>query len=228
LKNWNGKANPKSEVASKNWTYVTGADAGGAYETVLDVGSTAAAGHQPWIPGEAAANEEAHKQDVATAVWSAFSGNKVQRMDSKVMRYGHQTGFEQTAAGMLASTKYLGQCTAWADLLVQVLAAQGVPAHVANITANFTVKAMPAQGSNGANYTYWGTSTNRPFDFHQVVRVDAYPDKIFDPSYGGPIISSQGADSVEIVYEDQNIVKVKSGTAWPAQTVHFLDLTFDS
>ena len=54
------------------------------------------------------------------------------------------------------------------------------------------VNAMPAQGTGGANYLV-GTLADGGFNFHQVVRVDAYPDRIYDPSYGGLTIKTECA-----------------------------------
>ena len=97
-----------------------------------------------------------------------------------------------------------GQCTAWADLLVQVLAAQGIGAHTSDINANasspyigFRVQAMPAQGSGGTNYT-----DLMEFGFHEVVRVNGFADTIFDPSYGTRVDKSDER-SVELKYEDE-------------------------
>jgi len=103
---------------------------------------------------------------------------------------------------MLANLDGKGQCTAWADLLVQTLAAQGIGATSERLDTNYTattpyrkfcVQSIPAQGTGSAVYpggTYTGPAS-RGFDFHQVVffvGVDASgnpSDEIYDPSYGG-------------------------------------------
>lgn len=89
----------------------------------------------------------------------------------------------------------------------QALGAQGVPSastrldYLGGNPNGFAVRAMPAQGSGLNNYAP-GTFPDG-FGFHQVVRVGVYPDRIYDPSYGGMEVSDHRA--VELVYEDKNI-----------------------
>ena len=66
---------------------------------------------------------------------------------------------------------------------------------------------MPAQGSIG-NYT-----GPREFFYHAVVRVGAYPDRIYDPSYGSVIAKADGK-TVELTYEDETITDLWDGWLW--------------
>jgi hypothetical protein len=43
-----------------------------------------------------------------------------------------------------------------------------------------------------------------------VVRVGIYPDRIYDPSYGG-LSSKSDARSVELKYEDENVTDFRFG-----------------
>ncbi len=77
----------------------------------------------------------------------------------------------------------------------------------------FRVKDMPAQGSGLANYTLL-----TDFKFHQVVRIGVYPDRIYDPSYGGMIEKDDARDE-ELKWEDVNVISLFNGTAWFANVV---------
>jgi hypothetical protein len=127
------------------------------------------------------------------------------------MTYTHVSGTALHYYQMLANATGYGQCTAWAELLVQVLAIQGIGAHTSNMRANvsgnplddgFRVKLMPAQGSGGADYT------TTDFGFHQVVRVDGFANSIFDPSYGTRVDRGTDTRTVEQIYEDLNVTAV--------------------
>jgi hypothetical protein len=64
---------------------------------------------------------------------------------------------------------------------------------------------IPAQGSNGANYDVGtGPAPQNAFNFHQIVYVDAFPDRIFDPSYG--IFGEGGSeDAAKIDWENKSL-----------------------
>ena len=194
--------------ASDNWLYVTGGDVDNQYETVLNLGCSNASGLRPANPGEAEPDATTNNRGVVDAVWGGFSGNAVTRLsDGLTMQYNHDAGTGLTAADMLAHPQGKGQCTAWADLLVLSLNAQGVASSSVRINppagqTAFRVRLMPAQGSGGANYT------TTDFVFHQVVKVDCYPNRIYDPSYGG---MTEDATDVELKYEDDNIVAFLNG-----------------
>jgi hypothetical protein len=103
---------------------------------------------------------------------------------------------------MLASTTGHGQCTAWTQLLIDVLDDQGISGTDTRIDppsgrAKFAVILMPAQGSGGVNYTP-GTFANGGFNFHQVVLING---DIYDPSYGG-FTAQTDARSAKLKYED--------------------------
>ena len=171
------------------------------FETCLYVGCSAAEG----MYGHVTSN------DVVTTLYAeSFAGCSVHRIDGTLMVYNHDVDTSITAAQMLAHPTGKGQCTAWADLLVQVLAAQGIEAERYDISAitpytRFRVKLMPAQGSGGANYIP-GTE-GIGFGFHQVVRVNGFADTIFDPSYGTHTEKTDDR-SVELKYEDEIITQL--------------------
>jgi len=174
------------------------------FETCLYVGCSAAEG----LYGHVTSN------DVVTTLYAeGFADRSVHRLDGTLMVYNHDGDTAEDTAGMLAHPTGKGQCTAWADLLVQVLAAQGIDSHTSDINATspyigFCVIAMPAQGSGGADYL--GGTGRTPYDyfrFHQVVRVDGFSDSIFDPSYG-TWVTKTDTRSVEEKYEDENVTMV--------------------
>jgi hypothetical protein len=202
--------------SSDNTLYVTGGDVDNQYETVLDIGCSNATGLRPADPGEGEPDATDNNRAVTDAVWGEFSDNVVDRLsDGLTMQYNHDFDTGLTAADMLAHPQGKGQCTAWADLLVLSLGAQGVAASSVRVDppatqSRFRVRLMPAQGSGGANYT------TTDFVFHQVVKVDCYPKRIYDPSYGG---MTEDAVDVELKYEDDNIVGfLNAGGAFTADT----------
>ena len=98
---------------------------------------------------------------------------------------------------MLGSPTGSGQCSAWSQLLIGVLGAQGIEASEKEVTAPaykaFVVMAMPAQGV--ANYP------ESEFVYHDVVTVDGFPNTIFDPSYGN-MVPGTSLLAAEQQYED--------------------------
>lgn len=166
-----------------------------------------------------------------TAIYGNLEGRDVKRMEGTTMCYNHDTGTGLTAAEMLAHPTGSGQCTAWADLLVQVLGAQGIGATSTRIEPDspylaFRVQLMPAQGSGEANYT------ETDFGFHQVVRVEGFSDSIFDPSYGTRVDKTD-ARSVELKYEDENVTHLEAENpspppnyVWVADPKGVANLTF--
>jgi len=143
-----------------------------SYETELNIGCSNATG-------------KTATGDIIDGIWNnSFATDRIDRVDGVLMNYNHQDGMAIDAAGMLKQTTGRGQCTAWTDLLVQVLAAQGVTASPMVVAANqtisaskFTVKLMPAQGSGIYNYTV-GTSETNYFRFHEIVSIDYYSDRL--------------------------------------------------
>ncbi len=84
---------------------------------------------------------------------------------------------------------------------------------------------MPAQGSAGAPYLR-GTLADGGFNFHQVVRITAYPDRIYDPSYG-TLTEKTDARAVELKYEDGVITDFLTGTGiWVPDTKGVAQLVF--
>jgi len=163
------------------------------FHTVIHIGSHNAHGIGGAEPGP-----------VVEAAWQEFADLEVQRLyDGMVMKYNHDRDTALEAPDMLAHPQGKGQCTAWADLWIRVLAAQGIEAEPRDMRPQapysaFRVRLMPAQGSGGANYT------NTDFGFHRVVAVDVFPDTIFDPSYGTRTERTDNR-SVELIYEDENV-----------------------
>lgn len=164
---------------------------------------------------------------VVDAIWTEFADNDVRRVDGVQMSYSHATGpgnvalFGYTAPEMLARGDGRGQCTAWADLLLRTLGAHNIESTSTKVDppdTRFAVKAMPAQGSGGANYLV-GTLAAGGFNFHQVLRVALFPDRIYDPSYGG-LTTKSDARSVELKYEDENITHFRFGAStWVANVL---------
>jgi len=163
---------------------------------------------------------------VVAAAWGEFADCEVRRVDGMLLRYNHDYPPIISVAAMLADASGRGQCTAWADLLVDVLAAQGIGATRTRIERNFCTRLMPAQGTGGVNYVP-GTITASPpgFVFHQVVRVDGFADTIFDPSYGTRTDKTD-ARSVELKYEDENITHLMIGGTWIPDTKGIAELVF--
>ena len=209
---------------NSNRVYVTGGNANGAHETVLDIGCGSADGVNM--------REDYLASDQRTAVdhiWGKFSGLNVKRVDGTLMQYNHDADTGMHAPGMLAHPSGKGQCTAWADLLVKTLGAQGISANPLDIASNqrlsdsgFTVRAMPAQGSQGADYVVATThgTTQGGFVFHEIVNVGVYPDRLFDPSYGGVAYAGGGLSRLA-VYENQNVIDVwQTGSSQWIQQSH--------
>jgi len=218
----NGGASFFKVGESENRVYVTGGSANGAYETELDIGCAAAdkvnMRDDPNNPGQAL---QADQRTAVDHIFSKFESLNIKRVDGTVMLYNHQPGFGGNAPQMLAQPQGRGQCTAWADLLVQVLRCQGIAATPVDIdppgaAARFAVKLMPAQGN--ASYTT-GTQARGGFNFHQVVAIGVYPNEIFDPSYGGLTVGTSAVD-VEEKYETNNITAFLEGTWVPDQHVY--------
>ncbi len=171
---------------SNNKLYVTGVSAPDQFHTVLELGCSGAYGLRPHEATDTPISGTTYQEDlnVVDGVWNKFTGNSTKRVDGTEMSYSHNpAGFALDAAHMLARRDGRGQCTAWADLLVITLGAQGIAATSTRIDGpgpgpgtGFAVKSMPAQGSGGANYLI-GTAPGG-FAFHQVVRVGVYPDRI--------------------------------------------------
>lgn len=203
---------------SKTHLYVTGSAASAAFETVLDLGCFAAegSGKRPGNPGEATADVLVHEREVVDAVWPKFSGNSTRRVDKTLMTYTHLndagTGepFATTYTEMLNSDHALGQCTAWAGLLVASVQIHGISGQGARIDAPTADAAAPggyqlktrsvcAQGT-GSNF--YGFDV---FKFHQVVKFRSFPDRIFDPSYGVYSVAPVGVQA-EVAYESQILI----------------------
>ena len=203
---------------SENPLYVTWKDpAATLYRTVLHIGSTNAAG----VLAE---------PNVINAIWGEFSDRSVKRWHDddgdSALQYNHDGDTALTAKDMLEQTDGKGQCTAWADLFVQVLGAQGVTGATSTRIdptggyGRFRVKLMLAQGSGAANYTV------TDFGFHQVVRVSGFPDTIFDPSYG-TMVEKTDARSVELKYEDEVVTHFQlPNLTWVADTKGVQQLVF--
>jgi hypothetical protein len=152
---------------------------------------------------------------VVDGIWGEFRGNDTKRVDRKTMKYAHEGDFGVTFAELLS--KGAGQCTAWAELLVETLRVQGVQASSTRIIsvrpdpfpapadsngvpeAGFTVVEGPAQGSGGQNYG------DRTFTFHQVVKIGVYPSRVYDPSYGGTPAEGSSPTDAEAVYESLRV-----------------------
>jgi len=134
---------------------------------------------------------------------------------------GSRSSSRFSAPEMLARADGRGQCTAWADLLVRTLGAHDIDATTTRVDPPgdlFAVKAIPAQGSGGANYVP-GTLPAGGFNFHQVVRVGLFADRIYDPSFGGRTTKTD-ARSVELKYEDENISDFRFGPGnWVANVL---------
>jgi len=209
---------------SLNTAYVTWDDplAAAPFETCLYVGCQAADG----MGGTHTA-----QRVVDDTFFNGFSHRQVRRVDGTLMYYNHDNDTALTAAQMLGNPTGKGQCTAWADLLVKVLNAQGIAATSTEVAprfphSRFCVKLMPAQGSGFSDYVP-GTITARPpgFVFHQVVMVDGFADTIFDPSYGTRTDKTD-ARSVELKYEDENITHLMIGATWIPDTKGIAELVF--
>ena len=203
-------------VTTHNWLFVTGGPAAHAYETVLDLGCEGAKNMHPGDATETPSNKLVDDRKVVDGVWGKFSGRTTYRVDGTLMVYSHLTlhgmiNFASNATDMLSGVyRGRGECDAWADLLVLTLEAQGEGAVSCKITppANylaFAVKAMPAQGSGGANCPDGTKAAGQHFVFHQVVKVTAYPNLIYDPSYGGNPVQAPTIALAETVYEKTNI-----------------------
>ncbi len=136
---------------------------------------------------------------VVDAIWTQFSDNEVRRVVDPL-----ETLMNPAAEGF-----------------VRTLAAHAIEATSTSVDPpgdRFAVKAMPAQGSGGADYVV-GTLADGGFNFHEVVRVTLYANRIYDPSYGVLTIKSDGR-SVELKYEDDNVTHFRDGPSnWMANVL---------
>jgi hypothetical protein len=217
---------------SKNHLYVTGKAVATHYETILDLGCEGGKGKRSHNTGDVVVTEEdtlipngildpgedtndngkldefyPADRELTDGIWQRFSTNAIKRMDGKTLLYDHTNGSPTSLIGILQDSAGRGQCNAWASLFATVLDSQGVEANPRRISpaagySSFRTKAMPAQGSPVFNYT--AGTVGRGFQFHDVVMVDCYANKIFDPSYAGVTTKSDNR-SVTLKYEDENI-----------------------
>ena len=209
----NNRSKTQDYGTSKNLAYVTGAAVGAEFETVLDIACRNAKGRRPGEKGEAEPAATAATRGVADKVWGEFADNIVNRKaDDRLLNYSHKGVISRDYGGnvaeMLRDEEGEGQCTAWTDLLINALRVGGVGSKGSKITPKynslFRVNLLRAQGSQGQLYT------TTDFGFHQVVRIDVYEDRIYDPSYGGLTIKTDNR-SVQIKWEDSNVVGFLSG-----------------
>ena len=204
---------------SKNWVYVTGGPAANAFQTVLWLGGDHTSNLRPRDIEDNSSDALRNDRAVVDGVWKSFSGNNTYRVDGTLMKYDHTaTPIVTTAAGMLSNKNGLGQCTAWANLFVLTLAAEGESAVSTRIdppknAKRFAVVLEPAQGTGGMNYVTGTKEAGRGFVFHQVVMVAVYPNRIYDPSYGQMIASSSLA-AAELLYEDTYITELLVKNTW--------------
>jgi hypothetical protein len=173
-----------------------------------------------------------HDREVVDGVWGKFSGRSTKRVDGTEMKYTHIGNFAihydvpnpvppgappgyVPAPGMLVSG--IGQCTAWAELLVATVGIHGISGSTQNLSHPlrsgdpernippliFRVKAAKAQGTGGADYGV------REFGFHQVAEFAVY-DRVFDPSYG-TYSSADVANghSARVIYERDTLEAVQ-------------------
>ena len=142
-------AAPLYAGTSTNRIYLTWRDraatASPLYESLLYIGCDAASG----------LTSSSSQSDVVNAIWSksfAAPGRcSVHRVDGTLLRYTVDAATTtRTVAQMLGSPTGSGQCSAWSQLLIGVLGAQGIEASEKEVTAPaykaFVVMAMPAQG----------------------------------------------------------------------------------
>jgi len=193
--------------ASKNHLYVTGADTNAlalvnTYETVVDLGCTAANGQTPPAQPEVLPASLPQVQAITNRIWGAFTGRKVYRVEdpSNPMTYwGKHAGPGSTATDLFSTLGLLtngdGRCNAWADFLDDVLQVQGVQAHEVDVvivpsTINLPNDTAPtnATGRVGivmdVNKPAQGNPTPwRYFPNHALVRIDGITG-LYDPSYG--------------------------------------------
>ena len=193
-----------NEDANGNGTLDTGEDSG-AGNGILDPGEDAN-GNGVLDVGEDVGNGLLDAAaGVVNGIWAKFSGLSVERMDGLPMVYTHVNGTGMDAAEMLAHAQGYGQCTAWAELLEQTLTVQGIDASRVTMSSpyGFVVKEMSAQESTGS-YTYWGTTTSRPFGFHEVVVISG-DNRVYDPSYGYRTAQASTLDAAKVDYEDHSL-----------------------
>lgn len=169
------------------------------YETVVDIAVKHALG-------------ESDALTAINGIWGYFAGRSVARVDGTELRYDHTQPIQTTMAQLLATGR--GQCTAWTELFSTTLTAHGITGATDTTIDNggrqFQVNPMPAQGSQGANYT------PDVFGNHHVIRLNG---AIYDPSYG----SWAGSD---IAWEDTNLLRF-ANPFWQDNTVGTLDLIFN-
>ena len=127
-------------------------------------------------------------------------------------------GHAYDAAGLLAIANGEGQCTAWADLFMETLAAQGITSTIEFVDPSqpytrFCVNPVPAQGSGGNVYkvgAYQTGSPNDGFPFHALVLyvggTAASPNyTLYDPSYGTAPVGGANWAAAELAYQNQAI-----------------------
>ncbi|HMO25157.1 MAG TPA: hypothetical protein PKB10_02715 [Tepidisphaeraceae bacterium] len=188
---WNSVADSHNQL----YTFI-GSPTGVVHHTTAHLASRGAAGRE-------------EPASIVDGIWTEFADNEVHRVDGTLLRYSHsEHGFGHTASEMLSREDGRGQCTAWAELLVAALDTHGILAVSVRVRAEhpdigFSVRAMPAQGSLGQNYTDAGVWP-KVFGYHQVVRVPMLFNRIYDPSYGSLTEPTDGR-TVLLTYEDENV-----------------------
>lgn len=197
--------------SSQNKTYVPGQPSPSpVYETVLEIGCKAAKG---LIPGTELVNRQ-----IADRIQAVFATRAVKRIgDSVTMKYSHRNATAMYGADMLLNYDGHGQCSAWAQLFYYSVANQGVGCTILMVSPGdgfdmFTVRGMPAQGSGANNYLPGtpGYGSNPGFGYHFIVRVNVYPDRLYDPSYGTVVVKSvTDVGDVFEKYETATIVTLR-------------------
>jgi hypothetical protein len=189
--------------------------------TVLDIGCRTAIG-------------KTISADVLNAIWNGTSSSNpgfsnvfnsnltgVKTSDGTNMQYWGSVKPPNTYAGLI---KYhQGRCEAWADLLIAVMAVQGISSTHALITPNFSTApatypdddslywtpSIDTENSRGGGFivsTSHGqgnANAPTPFKNHSVVLIGT---SIFDPSYGTVFAGSSVVQS-EILWEAPSIQK---------------------
>jgi len=178
---------------TKNCVYVTGIDTpSGAYETVLDIGCTGASSKRPRNPGELEPDATNNDLAVLNGVFNEYRDWSVKRVQDNVeMDYTHIGNRAVDFPDLLKDG--IGQCTAWAQLLVATTVIHGItgspvsmwnPNVLNGVPLNFVVKRMPAQGTGKDAAGHQLEYGVREFRFHQVVEYSIAPNVVYDPSYG--------------------------------------------
>jgi hypothetical protein len=204
----------KNYGQAKNHIYVTGADAGGNFETVIDVATRNAAGIRPPAPDEFEPSAWEANQQIIDAIWADFADPVpgVKNVKDEALAYWGAISGPPNMQPIHSVADLLkfkdGRCNAWCEFFVKTLGVHGIGARVSGVTIDAPVVG-PRVGSplpqgqvpqGTVNAEVWlevkplpaqnsAQPTTTTFPNHAVVKINdpkavLAHTTVYDPSYG--------------------------------------------